>query len=43
MPIGVSAVSPVFADRVARLLELAEGISQPRATVMCTDCQVELL
>jgi protease-4 len=41
---GVEISSPYgyFAERFASLMEIVEGISQPRATVMCTDCMVEL-
>jgi protease-4 len=42
---GLDASSPYgyFAERLASLMEIVEGISQPRATVMCTACVVELL
>jgi protease-4 len=33
----------LFADSAARLMETLENLSQPRATVMCTVCSVELL
>jgi protease-4 len=41
---GVKLSSPYgyFAERFASLMEIVEGISQPRATVMCTDCMLEL-
>ena len=31
-----------FARRLARLMEELEGISEPRATVMCTHCMIKL-
>jgi protease-4 len=41
---GLDVSSPYgyFAERLASLMEIVEGISQPRATVMCTACMVEL-
>jgi protease-4 len=41
---SLEAASPYgeFAQRVSRLLSIVQGISQPRATVMCTRCMVEL-
>ena len=41
---GVELSAPYgrFAERFASLMEIVEGISQPRATVMCTACMVEL-
>jgi protease-4 len=33
----------LFADSAARLMETLDNLSQPRATVMCTVCSVELL
>jgi protease-4 len=40
---GVEINSPYgyFAESFASLMEIVEGISQPRATVMCTTCMVE--
>lgn len=42
MPIGVSTPSPQFSERIERLMHVVEGISQPRATVMCPQCLVEM-
>lgn len=40
-PVNVS--NGEFARRMEQLFEIVEGISQPTATVMCTECMVELL
>ena len=41
--VGVESVYGEFGQRVERLFEIVEGISKPTATVMCTECMVELL
>ncbi len=40
---GVESAYGEFGQRMERLFEIVEGISKPTATVMCTECMVELL
>ena len=42
MGVNISSPHGYFAERFASLMEIVEGISQPRATVRCTACMVEL-
>lgn len=41
--VGLDRTYQSFAGRVKTLFDLLAGINQPRATIMCTDCMVELL
>lgn len=40
---GISQPYGAFGLRIARLFDELQGISRPQATVMCTQCMVELL
>ena len=42
LPIGISTPSPQFSERIERLMHIVEDINQPRATVMCSECLVEM-
>ncbi len=41
--LDISSSYRAFGAQVARLIGLLEGINKPTATVMCTECMVELL
>ena len=40
---GVTSSYNVFAERVAKLLAVVEDLEQPRATLLCSHCLVEIL
>jgi protease-4 len=40
---GVTSSYSVFSDRVAKLLAVVEDLGQPRATLLCSHCLVEIL
>ena len=39
---GVTSSYNVFSDRVAKLLAVVEGLGQPKATLLCSHCLVEM-
>jgi protease-4 len=40
---GVTSSYNVFAERVAKLMAVVEDLEQPRATLLCSHCLVEIL
>jgi hypothetical protein len=40
--VEVSSSHNVFSDRVAKLLAVVEDLGQPRATLLCSHCLVEM-
>ena len=40
---GIAEPYGAFGQRIAKLFDTLEGITEPQATVMCSNCMVELL